>query len=85
MTEQTSFDCSRSQAVSRVSVMGVTLIAVLSGYGTINLPFSYMTLFVRPVTSAQVAAMEGQLTQVQTAPPSFLWPIERSFSSSPWA
>lgn len=47
-----------------MSVMGVTLIAVLSGYGTINLPFSYLTLFVRPVSNTQVAAMEAQLSQV---------------------
>ena len=53
------------QAISRVSVMGVTLIAVLSGYGTINLPFSYLTLFVRPVSNTQVAAMEAQLSQVK--------------------
>lgn len=44
--------------------MGVSLIAVLSGYGTINLPFSYLTLFVRPVTTAQVVQMEAQLSQV---------------------
>lgn len=52
------------QAISRMSVMGVTLIAVLSGYGTISLPFSYLAIFIRPVTGAQVAVMEGQLEQV---------------------
>lgn len=53
------------QVVSRLSVMGVSLIAVLSGFGTINLPYSYLTLFVHPVTTAQVLAMEAQLTQVK--------------------
>lgn len=53
--------------------MGVALIAVLSGYGTISLPFSYLTLFVRPITGGQVAVMEAQLKQVpsMTAIPSY--------------
>lgn len=46
--------------------MGVTLIAVLSGYGAINLPFSYLAMFVRPVTGAQVAVIEGQLERVSS-------------------
>ena len=54
-----------NQAISRMSVLGVTLISVLSGFGTINLPFSYLTLFVRPVSTAQVSIMEAQLTQVR--------------------
>jgi len=47
-----------------VGVMGVTLIAVLSGYGSVDLPFSYLSLFVRPVARAEVAAAEAQLMQV---------------------
>ena len=47
--------------------MGVTLIALLSGYGTISLPYSYLAIFVRPVTGAQVAVIEGQLEQVPFA------------------
>lgn len=58
-----------------MSVMGVTLIAVLSGYGTISLPFSYLAIFIRPVTGAQVAVMEGQLEQVfkESAITLFTW------------
>jgi hypothetical protein len=41
--------CRVMQAVSRVGVLGIILVGVLSGYGTVSLPFSYITLFIRPV------------------------------------
>lgn len=40
------------------------MVAVLSGYGAVNLPYSYLTLFIRPVDQLQVAAAEAQLLQV---------------------
>ena len=52
------------QAISRVAVLGTTLIAILSGYGAVNLPYSYLSLFVRPVERLQLSAAEQQLVQV---------------------
>jgi len=49
------------EAVGRVGTLGVTLVAMLSGYGTVSVPFSYISLFIRPVDRAEIAAMETQL------------------------
>ena len=51
------------QAVSRVGVMGVSLIAVLSGYGSISLPYAYLSLFIRPVERSEIAMTESQMLQ----------------------
>lgn len=49
-----------SQAVSRVGVMGTWMIAVLSGYAAVSVPYSYLSLFVRPVEQYEVTSMEEQ-------------------------
>lgn len=52
------------QVIGRVGILGVSLIAVLSGYGTVNLPYSYLALFIRPIERSEIAAMEAQHAQV---------------------
>ena len=52
------------QIIGRVGVLGVSLIAMLSGYGTVNLPYRYLSLFIRPIERSEIAAMEAQHAQV---------------------
>lgn len=57
--------CIPQQGISRLGVMGVALIAVLSGYGSVELPYSYLSLFIRPVGRSEIALAESQMMQVQ--------------------
>ncbi|GFH23533.1 uncharacterized protein HaLaN_21156, partial [Haematococcus lacustris] len=43
--------------------MGTWMIAILSGYAAVSVPYSYLTLFVRPVEAFEVTAMEEQCRQ----------------------
>ena len=51
------------QGVSRVGVVGVTLMALLSGFVAVNFPYTSMTFFVRDVTPADISLVEKKLLQ----------------------
>ncbi|OQR93016.1 hypothetical protein ACHHYP_03000 [Achlya hypogyna] len=49
--------------VSRVSFLGVNFMAVLSGFGAVNAPYEYMTMFWRTVDEDDVRCLEKRLRQ----------------------
>eukprot|EP00798_Chlamydomonas_sp_ICE-L_P012274 gene12274-15420_t len=57
----TATACYLAQAISRVGVMGTWMISLLSGYATVSVPYSYLSLFVRPVEASEITAMEDQV------------------------
>ncbi|CAF4648650.1 unnamed protein product [Rotaria socialis] len=52
------------QCISRVGIIGVTAMAILSGFGAVNCPYTYMTYFIRPVTDKDVTDAQKRLKQV---------------------
>ncbi|XP_071653237.1 Golgi pH regulator isoform X2 [Temnothorax longispinosus] len=51
------------QGVSRIGVIGVTVMALLSGFGAVNYPYTSMAYFMRPVSYADVQSIEKRLLQ----------------------
>lgn len=51
------------QGISRVGVIGVTVMAILSGFGAVTCPYAYLTFFRHHVTDEQIRALERHLLQ----------------------
>ncbi|GAB6018867.1 Golgi pH regulator B [Chamberlinius hualienensis] len=51
------------QGISRVGVVGVTVMAFLSGFGAVNYPYTCMSYFMRHVTVNDVQKLEKRLMQ----------------------
>ncbi|ELU18131.1 hypothetical protein CAPTEDRAFT_190373 [Capitella teleta] len=51
------------QCIGRIGVIGVTIMAVLSGFGAVNYPYTSMHYFVRPISDSDIQAHERRLMQ----------------------
>lgn len=49
------------QGISRVGVIGVTIMALLSGFGAVNYPYASMTFFMKEVTTKDILTLEKKL------------------------
>ncbi|XP_046464251.1 Golgi pH regulator-like [Daphnia pulex] len=54
---------SMEQGISRIGIIGVTVMALLSGFGAVNYPYTSMAVFMRPVTHTDIQIVERKLMQ----------------------
>jgi len=54
---------SMEQGISRIGIIGVTVMALLSGFGAVNYPYASMAVFMRPVTHSDIQSIERKLMQ----------------------
>nr|CAH8857293.1 unnamed protein product [Trichobilharzia regenti] len=51
------------QCISRIGVIGVTIMALLSGFGAVSYPYSCMTYFALSVSNSEIRTAEKRLLQ----------------------
>ena len=75
-------------AILRTGVLGVCVIAVLAGFGTVDFPYRVLRAFVVPVSAFEVAALQAQLQQVraQVRAPLLVceWPPQSDVEAAVW-
>jgi len=47
--------------ISRVGILGVTMMAILSGFGAVNSPYTYSSYFLREVSDHDITVIEKKL------------------------
>ncbi|KAI9591639.1 Golgi pH regulator [Syncephalis fuscata] len=55
---------SMTPLMSRIGVLGVTIMAILSGFGAVNSPYTTLFVFLRKIDMADVQATERKLGQL---------------------
>ncbi|XP_063439113.1 Golgi pH regulator-like isoform X2 [Mytilus trossulus] len=51
------------QCIGRIGVIGVTIMALLSGFGAVNYPYTSMFVFIRDVKDSDIQSIEKRLMQ----------------------